>query len=167
VKRADLELLLDHLYWMRHQIAAAAQSMPADDFLSTAAANGRDLRQTLVHELDVEWSWRQRLSSAPAEASGAEAELKPADYPTLDSILDHWRRDESEMRSWLAGLTDSELEAEPADPRLHGFPLWQYAYHMIAHGVEQLTAASVILSAVGRSPGDLDFLNAMDARRNG
>jgi uncharacterized damage-inducible protein DinB len=167
MRRADLELLFDHLYWMRDQIAAAAQSMPADDLLSTAAANGRDLRQTLVHELDVEWSWRQRLSGAPAEAWGPEAELNPTEYPTLDSILEHWRRDEGEMRSWLAELTDSELEAEPAEPRLHGFPLWQYVYHMVAHGIEQLTAASVILSAVDRSPGDLDFLNAMDDRRNG
>jgi uncharacterized damage-inducible protein DinB len=159
----DIQLLVGYLYWMRDQVLDAATSMGPEAFAATAAVNGRDLRQTLVHELDVEWSWRQRLRDAPPETWGPEAELRAEDYPTVEALAAHWRNDEAEMRGWIASLTDEDLEAAWTAGRLEGFPLWYYLVHIFSHGIQQLTDAAAILSDAGHSPGDLDFLNAVDA----
>ena len=158
----DIERLVGYLYWMRDRVLDAAGAMGPEAFAATAAVNGRDLRHTLVHELDVEWSWRQRLRDAPPQTWGPEAELRVDDYPTVEALATHWRTDEAEMRSWIATLSDEDLESAWTAGGLEGFPLWYYLMHILSHGIQQLTDAAAILSEAGRSPGDLDFLNAVD-----
>lgn len=165
MRSADVDVLVGYLYWMRDRVLDAAKGLPPAAFAATAAVNGRDLRQTLVHELDVEWSWRQRLRDAPPESWGPEAELHVEDYPTVQALASHWRSDEAEMRGWIAGLSDEDLEASWTAGRLEGFPLWYYVMHILSHGIQQLTGAAAILSDAGHSPGDLDFLNAIDDLR--
>lgn len=162
MRSADIAVLVDYLYWMRDRVIAAATALGPETFVASGSVNGRDLRQTLVHELDVEWSWRQRLRGEPAEAWGPEAELQVDDYPTVEALAAHWRRDGAEMRAWIGGLSDADLEADWTAGRLEGFPLWYYLVHILSHGVQQLTGAAAILSDAGHSPGDLDFLNAID-----
>lgn len=69
MNRADAALLFDRLYRMRDRILGAAET-PSVDFRTAAASTMRDLRTTLVHELDVERSWRHRLCRAPAPQPG-------------------------------------------------------------------------------------------------
>ena len=57
---ADARLLIDHLYWMRDRVLTRAGE-PDVALTDPAPVTTRDLRATLVHELDVEWSWRVRL----------------------------------------------------------------------------------------------------------
>jgi uncharacterized damage-inducible protein DinB len=159
----DIQLLVGYLYWIRDRVLDAAGALGPEAFATTVSVNGRDLRQTLVHELDVEWSWRQRLRGAPPETWGPEAELRVEDYPTVEALVAHWCADEVEMRGWIASLTDENLEAAWTAGRLEGFPLWYYLVHILSHGIQQLTDAAAILSDAGHSPGDLDFLNAIDA----
>lgn len=158
----DIQLLVGYLYWMRDRVLDTSAALAPEAFVATATVNGRDLRQTLVHELDVEWSWRQRLRDAPPETWGPEAELRVEDYPTVEALAAHWRRDEAEMREWIAGLSDDDLQAPWTAGGLEGFPLWYYLMHILSHGIQQLSGAAAIVSETGHSPGDLDFLNAVD-----
>ena len=85
VTNSEITLLFNHVYWMRDKVLRAADSVP-EVLIEQTPATIRDLRTTLVHELDVEWSWRERLRGIPFETWGPDGELKPADYPTLGSI---------------------------------------------------------------------------------
>lgn len=159
---ADASTLIDHLYWTRDRVLDAAAGMDDAAWTSSDTVTSRDLRATLVHELDVQWSWRERLRGADWEEWGPDAELTAGDYPTLASLSEHWQRDEAVMREWLAGLADADLDAPPVreeDPQ----PLSQYVMHLYAHGLQQFSEAAVLLTRAGRSPGDIGFLEFIRA----
>ena len=154
--KSDVRLLFDHLYWMRDRTldAAAREGVP---FTTTEPVTLRDLRATLVHELDVEWSWRERLRSDDPTTFGPESDLEPGDYPDVTAVREHWSRDEAEMRAWLATLSDERL-AGPCGAELDGsHPLWFHLQHLYTHAIQQFSDAAVLLTAAGRSPGELDF----------
>ncbi len=163
MQTADADRLFDYLYWVRDVILSAAANMTDEAFRSTESVATRDLRATLVHELDVEWSWRRRLMAGPRERRDPEVELKPADYPTLDTLVDHWHRDEAEMRAWLAGLSDVDLAAAPSDERGR-LPLADYLFHIVGHGIEEFTEAALLLTRSGHPPGEIEFLQFADPR---
>jgi uncharacterized damage-inducible protein DinB len=154
--------LFDYLYWLRDRVLGAARGLDDDAFRSTPVVNGRDLRGTLVHELDVELSWRARLRGEPPAAWGDEAGLDPGGFPTLADLTAHWSRDEREMRRWIDGLGAGDLEAPCTANELEGYALSVYLLHVVEHGVAELTSAAAILTELGRSPGDLGVLNALD-----
>ncbi len=160
--RATALLLFEYMYWVNHRLLDAAGRLPAGR-LAAEAPTTRDLRATLVHELDVEWSWRLALQGRPIEELGPELELRPEDYPDLAAIREHWARDEAEMRAWLDTLDDAALAAEvlPAlsDTRR---PLWQFLVHVVTHAAQQQADAATLLSASGASPGELGFLEYLE-----
>jgi uncharacterized damage-inducible protein DinB len=163
MKNPDVTLLFDYLYWLRDRVLTSAASLEHFDRATDDTINGRDLRGTLVHELDVEWSWRGYLIGVDPPLGGP-TELVAADYPTVESLVDHWRRDETEMRAWLADLSDADLAADCEVQGKAGYPLWTFAVHIVMHGVEQFTDAAVLLTRAGHSPGDLEYLDFWDSR---
>jgi uncharacterized damage-inducible protein DinB len=162
MRTTDAATLFDHLYWVRDAVLGASFELDRQAFTGTDTVTNRDLRATLVHELDVQWSWRERLKGADWEEWGEEAELRADDYPTVESIAEHWRRDEAAMRSWLASLTDADLDASPVRDEDRQ-PLWHYVLHLYSHGLQQFSEAAVLLTRAGHSPGDIGFLEFVQA----
>jgi uncharacterized damage-inducible protein DinB len=150
----EVRVLFDYLYWLRDRVLTAAAGVSIDELTSPDVVTTRNLRATLVHELDVQWSWRERLRTG---TFGPEPDLDPEDYPTVESIAEHWRRDEVEMRQWLAGLSDEQLAVPPPgeDDRL---PLWYFVMHLLTHAIQQFSDAAVLLTRAGHSPEDIGFL---------
>ena len=160
--RADVLWLAEYLYWLRDRILAIAGGLTDAQFLGTPAINGRDLRATLVHELDVEIGWRARLQGEPPNRWNDESTLHPEAFPSLAAIEQRWRTDEAEMRGWLSGLTEADLARTTTTSGLEGYSLGIYLMHAVEHGVGEFTNAAAILTAIGRSPGDLGLLDALD-----
>ncbi|HEX2420791.1 MAG TPA: DinB family protein [Acidimicrobiia bacterium] len=164
MQATEVQLLFDHLYWMRDQILGAA-SEGAETFLENEPVTIRDLRTTLVHELDVEWSWRLRLQGSPPESWGPEAELKAANFPDLVSLISAWREDEAEMRGWLERLSDRDVNAPWENEQSPGLPLWYFLLHMYGHAIQQFSDAATLLTRAGYPPGELEFLEFADPRK--
>ena len=159
---SEAATLFEHLYWARDAVLAATARLPAEAFTATATVATRDLRATLVHELDVEWSWRERLKGAEWDEWGPDAELRAKDYATVEAVAEHWRRDEADMRAWLTSLTDADLGAPPVRDEDRQ-PLWHYVMHLYSHALQQLSEAAVLLTRAGESPGDIGFLEFVQA----
>ncbi|MBA3403559.1 MAG: DUF664 domain-containing protein [Gemmatimonadaceae bacterium] len=163
MRTTEATTLFDYLYWARDRVLDSAAELSADAFMSTDTVTTRDLCATLVHELDVEWSWRERLRGADWAEWGEDADLKAGDYPTVQAVADHWRRDETDMRAWLASLTDADLDAPP--PRDEDtLPLWHFVMHLVSHGIQQFSEVAVLLTRAGHSPGDIGFLEFVGRR---
>jgi len=152
VQGSQIQTLFGYLYWLRDRVLAAAAEAGPDAFRADRPGTSRDFRATLVHELDVESSWRARLTG------GQDTDLDPADFATLDVVAERWRRDEVEMRQWLASLTDEELAAPPPRETNQSFPLWYHLMHVVSHGIQELEEAVVLLGPSGHAPRDLGFL---------
>ncbi len=159
MRTADVLTLFDYVYWGTHRLLDAAEELSPEEFRATSGATSRDLRATLVHELDVEWSWRLRLQDRLDED---EEDLRPEHYPDVATLREHWIRDEAEMRGWLGTLTDDQLAAD-ADAAAVNMrrPLWQYLMHIVVHAAQQQADAATLLTAAGHSPGEIGFLEAL------
>jgi uncharacterized damage-inducible protein DinB len=161
MRRKDLETLFGFSYWMKDRVLERAAKLTTAEFQAPSGVTTRDLRATLVHTLDVESSWRARLRGEPEPK-----ELAVTDYPRANALIDHWRRDEQEMRAWLATLDDDTLadihDLEPGSPPKERFPLWYYLLHIHAHTQQQLSDAAVLLTRMRQSPGNIDFLDFAD-----
>jgi uncharacterized damage-inducible protein DinB len=164
VRASEATVLFDYLYWARDTVLSAAAELDEAAFTAADTVTNRDLRATLVHELDVQWSWRERLRGADWEEWGPDAELRAEDYPTLDALTEHWHRDEAEMRAWLATLSDADLDAPPVRDEDRRQPLWVFVMHLISHGIQQFSEAAVLLTRAGHSPGDIGFLEFVKSR---
>ena len=162
MRTSDATALFDHLYWIRDFVLSASGRLPGDAFTAVDTVTNRDLRSTIVHELDVHWSWRERLKGADWEEWFSDAELRADDYPTVASVAEHWRRDEADMRDWLASLTDADLDRPPVRDEDRQ-PLWHYVMHLYSHGLQQFSEAAVLLTRAGQSPGDIGFLEFVQA----
>jgi len=161
---SEATTLFDYLYWMRDTVLRAAAELETDAFTDRDTVTSRDLRATLVHELDVQWSWRERLRGADWEEWGEAAELRGDDYPTVAAVSEHWARDERETRAWLAGLTDADLDAPPVRDEDRAQSLWVFVMHLVSHAIQQFSEAAVLLTRAGHSPGDIGFLEFMQSR---
>ena len=162
VDRDGVLALMDFNYWAnRHLVAIAAQLAP-ESWTAPSDVTTRDLRATLVHTLDVEWSWRLRLRKRPKPEWGPDAELKPGDYPDARALAVHWERDEAEMRAWLDTLDQSALDAPWNDGGESTFPLWYFLVHIVTHSQQQRSDAAVLLTRAGHSPGNIEFLDYAD-----
>jgi uncharacterized damage-inducible protein DinB len=162
VNRADAGVLIEYVLWMRDRIVDTAAGLWDEEFATPDTVTNRDLRATLVHELDVEWSWRVRLMTG--EFPDGE-DLDPNGYATLQDIRDHWGRDEAELRAWMEGLTDADLTVPPPGEE-SGLPLWYFLMHLVSHAVQQFSEAAVLLTRAGQSPGDIGFLEFAQSRRS-
>ena len=163
----DIALLFDHLYWIRDKILDAADQ-PQIDWPGEAPIGLRDLRATLVHELDVEWSWRRRLEGADRTDFPPEyEELVADDFDDVAAIRDRWLEDEGEMRAFLASLTAEDLVGPcRVEKRGPGHELWTHLQHLYTHGLQQFSDAAWLLSSQqDGSPGEIDFLEFLEARQ--
>lgn len=148
---SDLISHFEYLYWIRDRALAQAGDLTAAEFVDQGTVAYRDLRATLVHELDVERSWRLRLRGAPNVTW--DVTLQATDYPDVATLADHWQRDEAETLAWLSELTEDDLAAAVTVNDLEGFTLSTYLVHVVMHGIESLSAAAILLHRAGRSMG--------------
>ncbi len=160
MRPSDLVAKFENLYWIRDRALAQAADLTADEFVDPKTIAYRDLRSTLVHELDVERSWRLRLQGKPSDVW--DVTLDPNDYRDVAAIADHWQRDGTDMRAWLSGMTEDDLAAAVTVNGLEGFTLSTYLVHIVMHGIESLSAAAILLHRAGRSMGDVGYLDFID-----
>ena len=62
------------------------------------------------------------------------------------------------MDGFLAWLTNDAL-AYVHD----GVAIWQMLLHLLNHGTQHRSEAALLLTQVGRSPGDLDLIDYLEA----
>jgi uncharacterized damage-inducible protein DinB len=151
------QTLYDYNSWANRCILQATAGLSEADQRAPMPYGHGSLHETLVHILGAEWIWRSRWQGVSPTAV-----LRAADLPTLEAVRARWQAEEQAMRAFLAGLRDEDLKRAVhytnTRGEAHAAPLWQLMAHLLNHGTHHRSEAAAILTALGRSPGDLDLL---------
>lgn len=159
MKTEEIRALFAYNAWATGRILAAADGLSAADYeaIVPGISHG-SLRGTLIHLLGAEEIWRRRC----LEGVSPTTLLGVADAPTLAALRDRWEAGQAAWRAGLATLTDDALAAPLAYRTTRGAPmedtLWQVLVHVVNHGTQHRAEAAVVLTAFGRSPGDVDYI---------
>lgn len=153
----DLTQLYEYNYWANNCVLTASANVDAAQFEAPASFPYGGLRTTLLHILDAESGWRVLFET------GNDAEdLNPTDFPTLQSLQDRFRSEETAMRGYLGLLSDGDLTRRVKyttnDGVLRDRMLWHCLMHVVTHGIQHRSEAAAILTDLGASPGGLDFV---------
>jgi uncharacterized damage-inducible protein DinB len=153
---AELQRLFDYAYWANRRLFATLAQLTDEQLTHTVAGTYGSIRNTLVHMLSAEWGWLDRCGGAPRGPA-----LKPEDFPTLQSITDVWDRVEADVRAFLGGLTDADLdrvvEFTMAQGRGRGM-LGQLMHHGAVHGIHHRGQVALLVRMLGHAPGNFDVL---------
>jgi uncharacterized damage-inducible protein DinB len=125
---------------------------------------------TMAHVAAAQINWLERWRGGVNRVSTVE--LASAMW-ALDDVRAAFERSHAGLREYIASLTDADLDRSLTYQDSRGAPnerpLWQLMTHVANHGTYRRGEAAAELTALGHSPGDLDFVFwviARDAKRS-
>jgi uncharacterized damage-inducible protein DinB len=139
----------DHLLNLAAGVDRAVLERPS-------AYGGRSIRELFFHILATDAGWRGALKTGQRPAP-----LAGQDFPDLTSLESGLADEESAWDAFLASLDDGALEAEAvlrSGDRTMRVARWRVLQHLVLHGMQHHAELAQLLTAVDRSPGDLDFI---------
>src|SRR5262245_5889349 len=153
----DIHVLYEYNRWANARILGAASQISEVQFLAPGAFGHGGLRGTLAHTLFAEWIWRLRW-----QGSAPQALWEPEDFPSFKSLKTRWLEEEIKLMEFVDGLTEEQLATEfdyiSTEGGAHRRVLWEAMAHLVNHGTQHRTEAAAMLTAMGRSPGDIDLI---------
>ena len=150
--------------WANERILNTAAQLTGEQFVAAGSASFSSVRDTLVHTMWAQWNWLLRWRGEPNPRP-----FDPAAYPDVAAVRAHWAEIDRETHAFVARVDDAALDAicryvnsrnEPM-----AYPLWQQMLHQVNHGTQHRSEIAVILTAYGHSPGGMDFIVYLDARK--
>ncbi len=161
MNKQDILILYQYNQWANAKILNAAENVTPEQYLAPASFPHGGLRGTLVHALFAEWIWRNRW-----EGTSATVRLKPEDFPTFESLCTRWAEEEKRLMDFVNNLTDERLNDRFSYTNTSGKAfsriLWLAMAHLVNHGTQHRTEAAAMLTDLGHSPGDIDFIYFLD-----
>jgi uncharacterized damage-inducible protein DinB len=116
----------------------------------------RGLGSILVHHLGSSRRWRKLFDGQPIDDDD-RLELQP--LLSVEELRARWGEEWVAVDAWLPTLTDDAI-AELDE----GIPIWQLLVHVVNHGTQHRSEAAALLTADGRSPGELDLFDFAEAQ---
>ena len=112
----------------------------------------RGLGAILVHQLGAHQRWRLGLGGDDEAAAAARPERQPLPSPAGPrggvGASSGTRSTPGSTRSTTRGSSERDED----------IPFWQMLAHVVNHGTQHRSEAASLLTAAGRSPGDLDMI---------
>jgi uncharacterized damage-inducible protein DinB len=149
--------LFDYNYWANKRVLDAAEHLDETQLHAATRGGHESLYRTLIHIMGAEYRWRMRW-----QAVSSPEWLNANDFPTLAVLRTRWQEEERLIRLFLSTLRDEDMTriiSFRPTPGLNFSPLlWQTLVHLINHGTQHRSEIAVLLTELGHSPADLDFI---------
>ena len=154
MKANEIRFLYAYDRWATRRVLAALDGINSDLWAGTGLVGERGLGQILVHQLGAAQRWRVAFETQ-GDGEGPRAEDEP--LPTIEQLRERWDAEWHAVDDWLASLSEAFIDAQ-----FDGVPVWQMLVHVVNHGTQHRSEVAALLTADGRSPGDLDLVDYAD-----
>jgi uncharacterized damage-inducible protein DinB len=159
----DLQVLYEYDSWANNKLVEIIAQLTPEQFTQSVAGAYGSVRNTMVHVLSAEWGWLDRCGGAKRGER-----LKPADYPTVETLTWLWSSVERHLHEFLSGLKDEDLARVVEYDFGQGLKtstLGELMQHAAIHAVHHRGQVALLLRAIGVVPGNFDILFFYDDRR--
>ncbi len=153
----DLLRLYEYGYWANAKLFPVIAQLTPEQFTHAVVGGHGSVRNTIVHVMSAEWGWISRCGGPERGPA-----LKPADFPTVESVLETWKKVEGYVREFLARISDDDLarDVEFSLPGLEkrSMAIGELLQHGAIHAVHHRGQVAVLLRMLGHTPGNFDLL---------
>jgi uncharacterized damage-inducible protein DinB len=147
----EIRFLFAYDRWATSRVLTVLDGLDPAVWTRTDVVDERGLGGILVHHLGASQRWRIAFESE-GDAESPSPEREP--LPTIDELRERWEAEWAAVDAWLPTVTDRFVG------HVHeGIPIWQMLVHVVNHGTQHRSEAAALLTAEGRSPGQLDLIN--------
>jgi uncharacterized damage-inducible protein DinB len=157
-----LEQLMDYNYWANGLILKYGEKLPSEQFVEETSHSQSSLRDILSHVLFAEWIWLDRMQGKTMPLDEMRKIFIPDKYSDIKSLYEDWFDLELRMRDFMAELPATDYKQEFSYTRSDGTDLNDtYAdifTQLVLHGMQHRAECALILTGLGHSPGNLDYL---------
>ena len=119
-------------------------------------------RGLVGREAGHEIFWFSRLFEAP------QGFLAEQDLPSVAELRSRWADEEGKVRAFLSDLKDADLDRKVIfrgrDGNDRSLLVWQLLTQVFHHTVQHRSEAAEALTAINRSPGDMDLLVYLNSK---
>ena len=155
----EIRFLFAYDRWATRRVLNALGGLDPAVWARPDVVGERGLGSILVHQLGSSQRWRI-LFEARATDERVKLELEP--LPTIEELRERWEAEWAAVDPWLQTLSDGFVA------NVHeGVPVWQLLVHVVNHGTQHRAEAAALLTAEGRSPGELDLFDYAEEQADG
>lgn len=152
-----IRTLFDYHYWANRRVRDCIAALTDEQFTRPNDYSVGSMRNQVVHMMGAEVLWLSRLRGVSPTSF-----LSPDDFPTPQSVFDAWAAQETEMRAYLAGLTDEQLAQTIEYRTTNGTPYqdttWVILMQLINHGTDHRAQILAGLHQLGAPTVPQDFI---------
>ena len=154
MKADEVRFLYAYDRWATRRVLATLDDLDPAVWGRTGVVDERGLGEILVHHLGASQRWRHSF-----QRTGESPEPEDEPLPTIDEVRARWEAEWEVVDAWLPTISDGFVAY------VHeGVPIWQMLVHVVNHGTQHRAEAAALLTAEGRSPGELDLINYAEER---
>lgn len=153
----EIRFLFAYDRWATRRVLAVLDGLDPAVWARSDVVGERGIGSILVHHLGASQRWRNALQD-----TGQEPEPEREPLPTVAQLCEQWDAEWQAVDAWLPTITEGFVGY------VHeGVPVWQMLVHVVNHGTQHRAEAAALLTAEGRSPGELDLVNYAEEQARG
>jgi uncharacterized damage-inducible protein DinB len=147
--------------WANDRILTTAAGLTDEELRRSSVLDHDSAFRTLRHLVDVDWSWREFCTGHDVGDTYVwDHGFALDDLPAIHAFS---LEEDARLRRYVESLDDAGLcepmaMSQEPDDRI---PRWLIIAHVVNHGTQHRSELARYLTTCGRSPGDLDLLDAL------
>lgn len=153
----DTRTLFAYDAWANRRMLDACAALSPEQFTRDLGSSFRSVRDTMAHIYGAQWIWFERFHGR------SHTSLPNGDpFPDVASLRSRWTQFESELLSYVNGLSAADLERsfdyKDMKGNSHRNVLWQTLQHLANHGTYHRGQVTTMFRQLGAKPVGTDMI---------